>query len=37
MRLLPIVAIVVSMTMLQGCIGAAVVGSAAVEIGRAHV
>ena len=30
MRLLPIVAIVVSMTMLQGCIGAAVVGSAAV-------
>lgn len=30
MRLLPIVAILFSMTMLQGCIGAAVVGSAAV-------
>ena len=30
MRLLPIVAILMSMTMLQGCIGAAVVGSAAV-------
>ncbi|EKT59996.1 division/outer membrane stress-associated lipid-binding lipoprotein [Providencia sneebia] len=30
MRLLPLVAILFSMTMLQGCIGAAVVGSAAV-------